>query len=257
MQNSSFRQLPRDLAVLVFAYVDSLSFLLSLKSVSRSTANAVRRAVCSGAPFQEDDGSFRYNDMAYALDMCSLTLPLRVEYSHNLKHFTPVAVLIVHGFHLEFRDDDMKLVTDTARVFDWIEKMQKHNNHPDNRGWTSTARRQEIEDESSIHVEASRFCVEHEGAGIFTSPQELYRHLCLEEYHRSLRKDYKKRGEERKLNTTDLWAVSRDNIEIELAVRLFPFARFGDSSFQFCAIQGGDGWNLSLLYHFLYGRLTA
>jgi hypothetical protein len=256
MQNSSFRQLPRDLAVLVFAYVHSFSFLLSLKSVSRSTANAVRRAVCSGAPFQDDDGCLKYDDMSYALDKCSLTLPLRVQYSHNLQECTPVAVLIVHEFHLEFRDARMELVTDTARVFDWIEKMQEHNQKPDNRGWTSTSR-QEIEDKGSIAVEAIRFCVECEGVGIFTSPEELYRHLSLAKYQNNLRKHYKNRGEESKLNTNDLWAVSQSNTAIELAVRLFPFARFGDIFFQFKAIKGGDGWDHSLLYHFLYGRLTA
>lgn len=258
MQNSSFRQLHRDLAVLVFAYVHSFSFLLSLKSVSRSTANAVRRAICSGAFFQDDDEFLRYDDMSCALDKCSLTLPLRVEYSHNLHECTPVAVLIVHEFHLEFRDARMELVTDTACVFDWIEKMQVHNRKPDNRGWTSTSR-QEIDDRSSIHVEAIRFCVEWEGVGIFTSSEQLYRHLSLEEYQTNLCKDYKNRGEVSKLNTDDLWAVSRSETDIELAVRLFPFARFGDESFQIQASKGrdGDGWNRSLLYHFLYGRLTA
>lgn len=258
MQNSSFGQLPRDLAVLVFAYVHSFSFLLSLKSVSRSTANAVRRTICSGAFFQDDDEFVRYTDMSYALDKCSLTLPLRVEYSHNLRECTPVAVLIVHEFHLEFRDECMELVTDTARVFDWIAKMEEHNNAPVDRVWTSTSR-QEIEDRCSIHVEAIRFCVEWEGVGIFTSSQELYRHLSLEEYQQNLRKDYKNRGETSKLHTSDLWAVSHDETDIELAIRLFPIARFGDKFFQIQASKGGDGdgWNRSLLYHFLYGRLTA
>jgi hypothetical protein len=262
MQNSCFGQLPRDLAVLVFAYVHSFSFLLSLKSVSRSTANAVRRTICSGAFFQDDDEFVRYTDMSYALDKCSLTLPLRVEYSHNLRECTPVAVLIVHEFHLIFRDECMELVTDTARVFDWIAKMVEHNNAPVDRHLTvaalmTSASRKENEDRNSIHVEAIRFCVEWEGVGIFTSSQELYRHLSLEEYQRNLHKDYKNRGET--MHTSDLWAVSQSETDIELAVRLFPIARFGDKFFQIQASKGGDGggWNHSLLYHFLYGRLTA
>ena len=217
-EECAFGVLPRDLAHLVLLHVGSLPRLLLLKSVSRATANSVRRTIHSDEFMDlEEIGSWRspHTDMLSALETCSLSLPMKVAHNFDWEGSevcAPKQVLIVHEFELEFRLNDR--VVPMEETFPWFVKMYDVFYDHDKPSWYERHLKDMV-------VECTQFCVEWPGVGVFHGVDSLWDALNINV------RDGK--------NDDDGWRVSSqfEHRPMELAMHLTPFARIGDITLGF------------------------
>ena len=249
VKDSSFGPFPPDLAHFMLVHIHSLSYLLLLKCVSHSVANAVRRAIHSKRLMDSDDV---YNEMQYALRQCTLSFPVQVGYEFDCENAlssttkAPSNVLIVHEFHLEFRHKHI-VVTNLKHAIEWFTKAWEYNHDND------TAEDVFEKHMSQMVVTCTQFCIEWPGIGIFHSVEALWDQLGVKTEQDVIIKENSFRG--------DLWAISdrHAHLALELAIRLNPVAFIGESSFTFETNMDSNPdicyFQQSLLHNFLTDRL--
>ena len=217
LEESSFGPLSRDLASLVLLRIDKLAFLLSLKSVSRATANAVRRAVHSDGGDGEMGVADPCGHLFDTLWECDLSFPVKVHFDKhwndglvNIPDEPDCKEMTVHEFHLEFRLGN-KLITDPEVIMEWIFGCNEYNGDSkvlDNSQGERAAR----EHVTAMFVTATRFCVEWPGVGIFHSVEEFWDALKIDDH---VKKEYELKKTD--WFTCDGWVASGCQHEIEIA----------------------------------------
>ena len=263
-EESSFGPLARDLAHLVFVGAGSLPYLLLLKSVSRSVANAVRRAVTSEEfmALKFPGPNAPHCHMSDALQGCALSFPMRVGYdflrssSYLCDLEEPSVALVLHEFHLEFRYRD-NVVTNPAQVTEWIAKVWDYEDKirrvpRDYSRETLSARDEHL---SAMAVTCTRFCVERPGVGIFHSVDTLWHHLDFPKEHREAIRFSLEKHTSPKLDYHFVSSLSAHRA-LELACRLHPYTHIGGKIIFFKTLTlNNDGHTHTLLSNILWERL--